>query len=122
MNLFKKRKETVELPPVLMDQEDPVNYNTVLDYLVGLSKPDYEKMLKVSGIYRQANKEAARVIGIKDEPTVSLLTEKPSDEEIEDALDTALSSIKVDFEAPNEPGISEPVKEQAAKIKQVEGK
>lgn len=115
MDLFKrKNKPGLEsIPSVLTQQEDPVNYNTVLDYLVGLSKPEYDKIFKVSGIYRAADKEAAKVLGVKDEPTRTLATPKPTDEEIDDALDHALAGDFID-DAPEAP---KPVKQQASSKK-----
>ena len=44
--LFGKRKRGVSQPvniPEGMKPEDPVNYNSVLDYLVGLSNDDFKK-------------------------------------------------------------------------------
>jgi hypothetical protein len=93
----KTKKKPVELPQVLTEQENPVNYNTVLDYLVGLSKTEYDKMFKVSNIYRNANKDAAKVLGVKDEPTVTLKEEKATDEEIDGALDEALETENLGF-------------------------
>lgn len=90
--LFGKRKrttDTVTVPEAMMP-EDPVNYNSVLDYLVGLSKADYIKMIKSADIYREANTKVAKVIGIKDEPTTSIKTEKP--ELGEDDLDMMLNA------------------------------
>lgn len=78
MSIFGNKKKA-ELPPLVLTDEpeaDPVNYNSVLDYLVGLSNRDYDKLCKVAAIYRTANKDAAKVLGIKDEPT-SVLAEHP---------------------------------------------
>jgi hypothetical protein len=44
MGIFnRKQQKLVELPALLTQPEDPVNYNSVLDYLVGLSDTDYKK-------------------------------------------------------------------------------
>ena len=51
------------VPPTL------VNYETVLDYLVGLSNDDYKVINEVAVIYRKANAEAAKAQGIENEPT-----------------------------------------------------
>lgn len=94
----KRKRQQVEVPAVLTQQEDPVNYNSVLDYLVGLSKTEYDKMFKVANIYRNANKDAAKVLGVKDEPTTQLKSEEPSQEEIDEGIDTILESdIDADF-------------------------
>ena len=91
--LFSKDKKESEKPftiPESLMTEDPVNYNSVLDYLVGLSKADYIKMIKSSNIYREANAKVAKVIGIKDEPTTSINTEKSkvTEEELDSMLNT----------------------------------
>lgn len=114
----KPKKKPVELPQVLTEQENPVNYNTVLDYLVGLSQREYEKILKVSSIYRKANKDAAKILGVKDEPTVTLKEEKPTDDQIDDALDTALVATKDGYLEELELTTSDqPKKSQAAEKK-----
>lgn len=91
--LFGKRKKGVSEPvsvPVGMQPEDPVNYNSVLDYIVGLSDKDYKKMTSSAEIYREANKKVAKLLGIKDEPTTSISTDKA--EITDDDLDTMLSA------------------------------
>ena len=115
--LFGKRKQDtapVTVPEGLMP-EDPVNYNSVLDYLVGLSKTDYIKMIKSADIYREANTKVAKVIGIKDEPTTSIKTEKPevSDDELSDMLAADLDALQTAFidDAPESP---KPKKAQAS--------
>lgn len=45
--------------PAILEPEDPVNYDSVLDWIVGLSKDDYEKFVGVAQIYREANHYAA---------------------------------------------------------------
>lgn len=91
--LFGKRNRVASEPvsiPASMQSEDPVNYNSVLDYMVGLSDKDYRKMTGSAEIYRKANKEVAKLIGVKDEPTTSINTEKP--ELGEDELDQMLNA------------------------------
>lgn len=120
MKLFDRKKKPVELPPALMADEDPVNFNSVLDYLVGLSKPEFDKLLKVTNVHRDANKESARILGIKDEPTTTIKTEKPSEEEIDEALDQALAGT---YEPTGEvPPVEPPKKPNAATAKKVEVK
>jgi hypothetical protein len=117
MGLFSKRKKPL-LGALLTEEEmqpvDPVNFDSVQAYLVGLSRQDYDKMLKVSAIYREANKNTAKILGVKDEPTTSIkeeieppeVSEKPPvDPELEAEIDAAFldddeivnsKSIKVD--------------------------
>lgn len=92
MGFFNKyrKKEMVKLPPEL-EPINPVNYNSVLDYLIGLSNQEYNKILKVTDIYRDANKSAAKVLGVKEEPTTSIKSEEPTEEQVEDALDAIIS-------------------------------
>lgn len=78
--------------PAFMQPENPVNYNSVLDYLTGLSKPDYAKIIKSADIYRDANAKVAKVVGVKDEPTHQLMPDKPTEEEIDKDLDNMLEA------------------------------
>jgi len=113
--LFGKRKaEPVELPTILQP-ENPVNYDSVLDYLVGLGQKDFDKLIKVTGIYREANKSAAKVLGVKDQPTATLIEEKQTDEEIDNDLDQLLETNADDLKAAieNEPPKPEPKKAQS---------
>lgn len=85
MSLFKRDKKS---PPELKPGQpvwaiDPdivpetVNYNTVLEYLQGLSDDDYVTVINVAGIYRKANKEAAAALGIEDQPTTFIHPPEP---------------------------------------------
>lgn len=96
--LFGKRKKVASEPvsiPASMQAEDPVNYNSVLDYVVGLSDKDYKKLTASAEIYRDANKKVAKLLGIKDEPTTTISTEKP--EIGEDELDAMLAADPKDL-------------------------
>lgn len=87
----------VQLPEAFMP-EDPVNYNSVLDYLVGLSDKDYKKMTGSVEIYREANKKVAKLVGIKDEPTTSIAPHtEVSDEQLNDMLDADPKELKQAF-------------------------
>lgn len=97
---FGKReaREPKELPPILQP-ENPVNYDSVLDWLLGLDDKDYKRMLDVVTIYREANKAAAKVLKVKDKPTTELLPPPPTDEEVDEQLDNLLDSddLMTDF-------------------------
>lgn len=98
--LFGKRKKGASEPvsiPAAMQPEDPVNYNSVLDYIVGLSDKDYKKMTASAEIYRDANKKVAKLLGIKDEPTTSITTERQ--EVSDDDLDNMLAADSEDLAA-----------------------
>lgn len=106
----KREKQQVELPAAFMADDNPVNYDSVLDYLVGLDGKEYDKLLKVAVIYRDANKSAAKVLGVKDQPTTKLKDDKPTDEEMEDALDGLLETHPDDLKdaiinAPEKPEV-----------------
>ena len=62
MGIFKKNK-AVEVV------EQPANYSTALDYLIGLSTDEYAKVVKIAEEYRQTNAVAAGILGVKNEPT-----------------------------------------------------
>ena len=76
--LFGKRKKGApELMPIpaAFQPEDPVNYNSVLDYVVGLSDKDYKKLTASAEIYRDANKKVAKLLGIKENRLTAWLHE-----------------------------------------------
>lgn len=84
MGLFGKRKS--ELPPLISDEElfPRVNYESVLDWLLGLSAEEYTQVLQVANVQRQANYEAAKILGKPftpktqiDDPRDSLQTLEP---------------------------------------------
>lgn len=115
---FLKRKNgatrLTELPEILKP-EDPVNYNSVLDYMVGLSDKDYKKLTGSAEVYRKANKDVAKIVGVKDEPTHELMPPKPSEEQVDADLDNLLEADDLagsflDDDAPEAP---KPIKPQA---------
>lgn len=70
----KLRNKKRELPPLFSESElddlsPAVNYNTVLDWLGGLSDKDYEAVIKVANIYRNAARDESAVLGTPIEPT-----------------------------------------------------
>lgn len=69
MSLFRKQKR--ELPPLISDEElfPSVGFDTVLDWLLGLSAKEYSQVLEVANIHREANQKAASVLGTPNEPT-----------------------------------------------------
>lgn len=114
--LTKKREtQKVELPAAIMAEPNPVNYDSVLDYLVGLDAKEYDKLLKVAVIYRDANKSAAKVLGVKDQPTTKLKDDTPTDDELDEALDGLLETHPDDLKAAmaTAPEPTEHKKEQA---------
>lgn len=114
MGLFSNKKSELKLPAVFTQVDDPINYNSVLDYLVGLSDVEYKKMTQSAVVYRKANKEVAEIVGVENTPTTTITATKPTDEEIEKGLDDALSQ---DFIAEDEPEVAKPTKPQASSKK-----
>jgi len=118
--LFGKRKKGASEPvsiPATLQPEDPVNYNSVLDYVVGLSDKDYKKLTASAEIYREANKKVAKLLGIEDAPTTVISTEKPkvTDEELDDMLNADPKKLKEAFldngpEAPKPKKHNQPVR------------
>lgn len=109
------KKQLRELPEILKP-ENPVNYNSVLDYLTGLSKSDFAKIIKSAEIYREANAKVAKVVGVKDEPTHHLMPEKPSDEQVDKDLDDMLQADDLGgslLDIESTPDAPEPKKPQA---------
>lgn len=69
MGLFGREKR--ELPPLISDEElfPSVNYESVMEWLLGLSAKEYSQVLEVANIHREANQKAADVLGKPNEPT-----------------------------------------------------
>lgn len=69
MGLFGKKKR--ELPPLISDEElfPIVDYDSVLEWLVGLSEKDFVKVGEVATIHRKALEESAKILGKPNEPT-----------------------------------------------------
>lgn len=70
MGIFSRKKDKTE-PTALMPEleEDAVNFNSVVDWLVGLSEKDYKKVCDVAVIYREADKKATEALGKENKPT-----------------------------------------------------
>jgi hypothetical protein len=95
---IKRQPQPVVLPEVL-EPVDPVNYDSVLDWMIGLSEADYKVMCEVITIYRDANDKAAAAHGIKNQPTTKLKMPKLTNKQIEDGLDSLLETHPADLKA-----------------------
>ena len=92
-NIFKKkRSDWKDMFSSGQTTKQKVNYEQTINYLTGLSRTDFDKIVKVAGIYRVANKEAAKIIGIKEEPTASI-----QEDIVEANVDATLESVQMDF-------------------------
>lgn len=72
MGLFDRKK--TELPPLISEEElfPSVNFDSVLEWLLGLSAKEYAQVLQVAGIHRKAIEESATVLGKPNEPTTQI--------------------------------------------------
>lgn len=77
MSLFGKKK--VELPPLITeaDFDEVANYDGALNFLVGLSDDEYNKVTQVAAIHRKAYQESAAVLGIANEPSTFINPPEP---------------------------------------------
>jgi hypothetical protein len=71
-------------------------------------------MTKSAVVYREANKEVAKIVGVKNEPTTTIESTAPTEDEIEEALDITLNG---GFMLDDEPATKKPMKKQAASKK-----
>lgn len=90
MGLFGKSNSSA-LPPQPLEDEssEAISYQGVVDYLTGLSRQDYDKIIKVVNVYRSADKDVKKILGVKDEPTTTLQPEPATDLLEDDDLATA---------------------------------
>lgn len=116
----KREPQKVELPAILQP-EDPVNYNSVLDWLLGLSDKDYKTMLEVVNVYRDAGKTTAKLLKIKDQPTTELLPVAQTEEQIDSDLDMLLETDPKDLQAAmlEDKPAEKPKKKQSPTSKQI---
>lgn len=63
------------IDPTIEDQA--VNFNTVLEWLVGLSEDDYAKVVKVADIHRKAYIEHCEALGETPEPSTFINPPEP---------------------------------------------
>lgn len=90
--LFSKRKR--ELPALISDEEiefsTGLNYNNVLEWLVGLSGDDYAKVCQVAAIYRQSDFEACKVLDVEYQPTTFIHPPEPAEHKEPSLIDDLL--------------------------------
>lgn len=82
MSLWGNKKK--ELPPLFTPAElaEPVvgNYESSLNYLIGLSDEEFDKVIKVAGFHRKAYQESAGVLGTPNEPTTFITPPEPAEQ------------------------------------------
>lgn len=79
MRLFGNKKQPLPELITEADYDEVANYESALNYLVGLSGDDYTKVTQVAAIHRQANYEAAKVLGVDDAPTTFIYPPEPAE-------------------------------------------
>lgn len=99
MGLFDK-KPKAEPEILLADFEDVANYESALNFLVGLSDDEYNKVVQVAAIHRKAYQEAAAVLGTANEPSTFIKPPEPADMLAED---DELATAFLDDEPKSEP-------------------
>jgi len=91
VGIFSNKKGDIEAKPMalpsILQPEEPVNYDTVLDWLLRLDDKDYKIMLEVVEVYRNANKTSAKLLA-KAHPTSQL--HALTDDEIDNGLNELL--------------------------------
>lgn len=73
--------------PKILEPDDPVNYDSVLDWMLGLSESEYKLMRQVITIYRDADQKAAQALGVEVKPTTFIKGKKLTSKQIDDGLD-----------------------------------
>lgn len=98
MGLFDKMGSAPKKPALRFEEDDntlePTGYNQVIDYLVGLSDEDFQKVLKVAEIYRKANADALEALEIENKPTTFIIDPDAdiAEEDTDDFLDDEMES------------------------------
>jgi len=96
--LFKRTPKPIVLPAIL-EPSDPVNFDSVLDWAVGLSSEDYDKFFQIANIYRTADVDAGLVLGVKHKAVNKLMPKKLTGKQIDDGLDLMLETHPDDLKA-----------------------
>lgn len=97
--LFGSREIKYTRLPALLEPKDPVNYDSVLDWMVGLSETDYKRMCQVITIYRDADTRAAVKLGVPITPTAHIKPKKLTGKQIDSGLDDLLETNTRDLRA-----------------------
>lgn len=95
VGIFNRKKANQPLPNSAVwtvggKPEIKADYDLVMNWLIGLSEDDFNKVIKVAGVYRKADVDANTALGIETKPTTSI--QPPylfTDAEIKAAIDEA---------------------------------
>jgi len=96
---FSRREPQPVTLPEILEPEDPVNFDSVLDWAIGLSHADYDKFVECCKIYREANTKAAAALGIKETATSALKKRKLTNKQVDSELDGLLETDPADLKA-----------------------
>lgn len=96
MSFFQKSIDNIEIPEV---KSAALEYNEVLNYLVALPDDDYEKLLKVTNIYRRTERQVADILNPISTDTQETI-EKPAPKH--DSEDPELDEVIEGFLETNE--------------------
>lgn len=132
MSLFGKKQP--EVPTNFLEDEAAaeaagVDHNSVLDYLLQLKSEDYDKLLKLTEIYRHANKQAGELIPAYDPDRaetvevqqfgkaedIKVRTGRLAEDEIDQMLDDELAAAFIEDD--HESAASRKQREAAEKTK-----
>lgn len=85
--------------PAILEPTDPVNFDSVIDWMIGLSEPERKQVDQVITIYRDANTKAASALGVSEKATSFIKPKKLTDKQIDSDLDGLLETDPKDLKA-----------------------
>lgn len=97
--LFGKREPRPVKLPAILEPEDPVNFDSVVDWMIGLSEAERKQVDQVITIYRDANTKAAAALGVPEKPTTFIKPKKLTNKQIDEGLDGLLETDPKDLRA-----------------------
>jgi len=97
--MFGKRQAKAVVLPALLEPVDPVNFDSVVDWMIGLSEAERKQVDQVITIYRDANTKAADALGVPEKPTTFIKPKKLTNKQIDQGLDALLDTDLEDLKA-----------------------
>ncbi len=92
MGLFNRNKR-----PSVFTDTNGVSYQEVVDYLTEMDQPGFNKLLKVVGVYRSADRDVKKILNIKDQPVQSVSLERNF---LDDDDDLSMAFLEDDLPKP----------------------
>lgn len=95
--LFNKRENPLgwkpgKPMPAILEPDDPVNIDSVVDWMAGLSDTDYKQITKVIEAYREADDKVFAILGNSRRATTFLKPKKISRKQVDGELDMLLET------------------------------